>query len=664
MAGLLILTAAQFLWCSATGSISGVVHDTSGAVVPGAAVIALNAGTGVKRTVETDVRGFYSFQALPVGTYEVNVTKTGFYRYRQTGLVLDVNSDLVVDVLLKLGEIRQEVSVASTAVHVDTRSTEIGDVITGTTITAMPLNGRSYVDLLALQPGVASENSIQGDPEFGGVSAYGETSAPFQSSSFSAAGNLSMNGNQETSNAFMVNGALVDDVVQQGTTVVPNLDSVAEFRILTNGYQAEYGNYGGGQINVVTKSGTNKFHGDAFDFVRNTSFDARNFFSPTIGAYHQNQFGGTFGGPILHNKLFFFGDYQGTRYVTGVDTGDVAVPSLQERNGDLSGEASSLTGTVNGAGWAGVLSQELGYPVTDGEPYYTSGCASSAQCVFPGAIIPQRAVSTPASKFMGYIPLPNVSGNFFSTSGNNETFDDNEEALRMDGNTKLGMLSGYYYFDRNSLDNPYPQEDIPGFSGLGGQQAQLATFGDTKTLGSTKVNELHLNFLRVYNSYWDPVGGVGPSVSSFGITEGCETLGVCVLAPQYQGVPRVDFNEFSIGVNSHTGTFVQNTFEGIDNFSKVWGTHTLMFGGETHFDQLTEYLISRPNGDFSFNGAETGLDFGDFLIGAPAEYQQGESLPGYNRSRYYGLYAQDTWRAAADVSVNYGVRWDVSYPWY
>ena len=165
-------------------------------------------------------------------------------------------------------------------------------------MTAVPLNGRSYVDLLALQPGVTPEASTQGSSEFGEVAGYGETSAPFQNSGFSAAGNLSINGNQETSNAFMVNGALVNDVVQQGTALVPNLDSIAEFRILTNGYEAQYGNYGGGQINIVTKSGTNQFHGDAFEFVRNTSLDARNFFSPSIGPYHQNQFGGTVGGPI------------------------------------------------------------------------------------------------------------------------------------------------------------------------------------------------------------------------------------------------------------------------------------------------------------------------------------------------------------------------------
>ena len=462
----MIFVCAQLAWCTATGSISGVVRDTSGASIPGAEVVALNTGTGVKRTVETNAEGFYSFEALPLGTYEVDVNKAGFKGYRETGLVVNVNSALVVDARLEVGEIRQQVSVSSTAVHVDTTSTRMGEVITGATMTAVPLNGRSYVDLLALQPGVSSENSVQGSPNFGGVSAYGETSAPFQSSSFSAAGNLAINGNQETSNAFMVNGALVDDVVQQGTTIVPNLDSIAEFRILTNGYEAQYGNYGGGQVNVVTKSGTNRFHGDGFEFVRNTSLDARNFFSPTIGPYHQNQYGGTFGGPILHNKLFFFGDYQGTRQVVGVDTGEVAVPSAQDRIGNLSDVAGSLTGTVNGAGWAGVLSQTRLYR-------HRRGAVLHPGLHDLGAVrVPERGHSHDGMggavlKTYGLHPGAQSGQRLLFDLGYKQTFDDNETSYRVDGNTGWGMLSGYYYFDKNSLNNPYAQDTIPGFSGLG-----------------------------------------------------------------------------------------------------------------------------------------------------------------------------------------------------
>jgi hypothetical protein len=178
------------------------------------------------------------------------------------------------------------------------------------------------------------------------------------------------------------------------------------------------------------------------------------------------------------------------------------------------------------------------------------------------------------------------------------------------------------------------------------------------------VNELHLNYWRNKNSSFIPVGGVGPKISSFGIVEGCNTLGICPQAPKFEGVPRADFRNFTIGAATHIGTFVQDTYQAVDNFSKVLGTHTLKFGGEFHIDQLTEYLSSRANGAFNFRGTETGSDFADFLIGAPTLYRQGVSLPAYNRSRYYGLYVQDSWRARSDLTVNYGVRWDVSYPWW
>ena len=183
--------------------------------------------------------------------------------------------------------------------------------------------------------------------------------------------------------------------------IIPNLDSIAEFRILTNNFDAEYGEFSGGQINVVTKSGTNAFHGDVFEFLRNTDLDARNYFSPTRGAFDQNQFGGTFGGPIRKNKIFFFGDYQGTRLTQGVDTGQIPVPSMQDRTGNLSDLASSFVTTdangntvpttVSGPYWASLLSQKLGYGVSAGEPYYTPGC-TSATCVFPGAVIPAECV--------------------------------------------------------------------------------------------------------------------------------------------------------------------------------------------------------------------------------------------------------------------------------
>jgi hypothetical protein len=635
-----------------SASISGRVTDQSNAVITNVEVEIKNVDTNVLLVTRTNEDGIYSFPALQPGQYLMNVRKQGFQSVSITGIELHTQDAVARNFVLQIGSSVESVTVSTEVTGVETTNTSLGEVIDSNKMTTVPLNGRSYTDLLALQPGVVPLNS--------GVNPTGEINPPAQELN---PGNLSIGGQRETANAFMVNGSLVEEAVQQGTAIIPNLDSIAEFRILTNGYDAEYGQYSGGQVNVVTKSGSNSYHGSVFEFLRNTDLDARNFFSPTRAPFHQNQFGGTFGGPIHKDKVFFFVDYQGTRQLIGVDTGDVAVPSVQDRTGDLTDIASTLTGTVNGGGWATVLSQRLGYNVTSGEPYYTPGC-TTANCVFPGAVIPQSAWSVPAAKLLQYIPTPNEPGNFFSTSQFGQPLQDDQGGVRVDANTRFGLVSGYYYLDNNNLNDPYPQDNVPGFNGLATQRSQLAQVSDTKSWGSNKVNEFHANYVRNANASFVPVGGVGPKVSSFGIQEGCNTLGVCILAPQYEGVPRVDFRNFTIGVNTHTGTFYQNTYGAQDSFSIVSGTHTLKFGADLNYDQVNEFLSSRNNGDFVFTGSETGSDFADFLIGAPTQYLQGVSAPMYSRTVYFGLFGQDSWRISPNLTLNYGLRWDVSYPWW
>src|SRR5215467_13410536 len=192
-------------------------------------------------------------------------------------------------------------------------------------------------------------------------------------------GNQSISGQREDANGFLINGGDVKELMNGGTSIVPNLDSIHEFRVLTNNFDSEYGNYSGGIVNVVTKSGANAIHGSGFEFLRNTALDARNFFSPERGFFRQNQFGGTLGGPIAKDKVFYFGDYQGTRTSQGIDTGLIPVPTLANRTGDLSDQRDSLTGKVAGPYLAGLLSQKLGYAVREDEPYYSPGCISSTQ---------------------------------------------------------------------------------------------------------------------------------------------------------------------------------------------------------------------------------------------------------------------------------------------
>lgn len=653
------------------GSISGSVKDATGAAIPRAGVTATNTSTGVRHATTTDGKGSYSFLSLPIGNYDIEVTSPGFKPYRRTGVVIDANSDLIVDAALKVGEKNETVTVSDAAVHVEAISSQMGQVVTGTQMTAVPLNGRSFTDLLSLQPGVVPTTSVTS-------STVQDVGASVLSPSGDLnPGTISINGQREFANAFLVNGSDVEEDVNMGSAIVPNLDSIAEFRILTSNFDAEYGEFSGGQINVVTKSGANEFHGDGFEFLRNTDLDARNYFSPTRGRFDQNQFGGTLGGPIRKNSIFFFGDYQGTRSTQGMDTGQIAVPSVQDRMGNLADLASSfvttdaegntIPTTVSGPYWASLLSGKLGYAVLAGEPYYTLGCTDST-CVFPGAVIPRRVWSAPAINLLNYIPASNNSNGTFSTSAYNQTLRDDKGAYRLDANTRWGQLSAYYFLDDWSQNNPYPVAqggaNVPGFNALYTGRAQLLTLGDTKTLGSTALNEFRFSYLRDANDLGKPVGGVGVSLASQGFEVGPGTPGIVPLSPKTEGVESVGFNSYTIGTNTNELNQIGNTFQWLDNFSKVIGTHTLKFGAEFHYDQINVNAIAQFNGSFLFFGTETGSDFADFLLGIPSQYNQSQLRPFYGRNKYAGLYAQDSWRARRSFTLNYGLRWDRIEPWY
>jgi hypothetical protein len=371
---------------------------------------------------------------------------------------------------------------------------------------------------------------------------------------------------------------------------------------------------------------------------------------------------------MKRNRIFFFGDYQGTRMTQGVDTGLIAVPSLEDRLGNLSDLSSFLSGTVTGNYWAGMLGQELGYPVSVGEPYYLPGCNSPAACVFPNATIPQGAWSAPAKALLKYIPQPNQGAGYFTTSAYNEILRDDKGAVRLDANTRLGTLSAYYSLDDYFLNNPYPTAqggaNVPGFNAISLGRAQLLSLSETTTLGSNVVNEFHLSYLRFANNVGQPVGGVGPKLSQQGFVEGPGTLGIVPLDPKIEGIENVSLNSFIFGVDTTGLVQVNNLFQLTNNFSKATGKHLLMMGGGLHFDQINVNPDAVFNGSFQFTGSETGSDFADFLLGVASYYRQGDSASFYLRTRYLGLYGQDSWRAKPNLTLNYGLRWDVLPPWY
>ena len=652
--------SAALVWASVGGSISGTVKDPSGRVIPNADVTVRESSTGLSYQTHSDSKGLYTFPVLPVGHYELQVQAPGFSGYQRTGVVLDTNAALTLDAALEVGGVAQTVSVVDNTLHVETTSTQLGQVITGRQMTAVPLDGRSYTDLLSLQPGVAPQTSITSTT----VQDVGAT--VLNPSGTLNPGTISVNGQREFANYFSVNGADVEEDVNAGTAIIPNLDAIDEFRIITSNFDAEYGEFSGGQINVITKSGSNGFHGNAFEFLRNTDLDARNYFSPTRGAFRQNQFGGTIGGPIRRDRIFFFADYQGTRQTQGIDTGTISVPSNADRPGNLADLSSGLTGVVGGPYFANLLTQKLGYAVTSGESYYVPGCANSTQCVFPNAIIPQKAWSVPAQRMLQYIPAPNTP-NGYATSSFNQTVRDDKGAVRIDANTRLGLLSGYYFIDDFDLDNPYPVAQsgasVPGFNAITTGRAQLFALGHTKTFSTTMVNELHFSYMRDNTDLGQPVGGRGVSLVSQGFENADGTPQHRRPRSQGRSVENLNFNGYSTGAAANQLTQVNNTYQVTDAVSKVLGSHTMKFGGEFHADQVNAHPIAQFNGSFVFSGTETGVDFADFLIGVPSQYNQSQLNPFYARNKYVGLFAQDSWHVLPNLTLNYGLRWDRIAPW-
>ena len=645
LAWCLIAGACQIvLRADITGTILGTVRDPSGAAMPNVAITATNIETNLAQTTHSDTSGDYRFLALPAGTYKVEASQSGFRKFVEDGVVLLVNQERRVDIAMNVGNLEQQVEVTANAVQVETTSTQLGTVIEEKAILNLPLNGRSFIDLLSIQAGVAYTGAN------------------------TAAGNVSVNGQREGSNAFYVNGGDVNEGRNFGTSIIPNLDSVAEFRLITNGFDAEYGRFSGAVMNAITKSGTNGFHGSAFEFLRNNELDGRGFFDKAVPVLKRNQFGYAIGGPAIKNKLFWFTDYQGTRLHQGSSGSLSQLPSTDMRNGTFSPD--DLSGTVSGPYWAQTLSQRLGYTVTNDEPYSSSKCVTTAQCVFPNGIIPTKAFSPIAVNLLkSYIPLPNGGGTTFNPPSQVTTTTDNKFGQRADfDNRKTGRWYGYWHIDNSTAV-------VPGIYGaqygnFGTTQpvrAQQGVLANTKAFGPTAVNEARVDFTRSASSGTQPTDKQ-VSLSSLGFATGPSTLGIVASGPPgWESVPPISLSgqiNFSFGRNIQATGQYNNTWHLADSFSKVFGKHTFKAGGDFRYLQINERNVYAPNGNFSFDGTETGHDVADFLLGAPAQYIQASLQVLDSRTRYGSAYAQDSWRVAPNFTINYGLRWEVSMPWY
>lgn len=694
---LIMLASAAMSRADVTGSIQGTVHDRTQAVVAGAHIKVTNVLTNLSEETVSAADGSYRFLALPAGAYKLTATAAGFQTFTTTDIDVKVNDKLTIDVALEVGTVQQQIIIEANAVQVQTESTQLGDVIESKKMLALPLNGRSYIDLLGLQAGVApaTAGTIGGDRQVSGNL---------------NAGNISVNGQRETANAFLVNGGDVSEGRNLGAGLVPNLDSVEEFRLITNSFDAEYGKFSGAVMNAITKSGNNGFHGDVFEFWRNDKLDAKNYFVSGKSELRRNQFGYAVGGPFWKNKLFWFTDYQGTRQVEGAETGLITLPTADQRLGNFDPTLfqTTTTMTINGTdyqvpvpttvdgpqtgtggdqSWAQVLSQRLGKTVNASEPYSMievpdatkpwgfslAPCTDPAQCVFPnGFIDPNKAWSPVAVKTLAYIPAPTVPGDTNNYSNNNQrnTVSDNKYGQRVDFNNKTtGNWSWYYHYDYSSVSSALPCgcTEPPGFPSLSLNRVQQFVMSNTKTFGSTAVNEARITVFRNRLNKDNPKGSFA-KLSDLGFNN-ANGLGIIPSTtpgyPEY--MPQMYFNNFFIGVPT-LNTFQPNTtYTASDGFSKLLGRHTLKFGGEARYLQVNERNYASPNGNFVFDGSMTGLDFADYLLGAPASvngYTQAALQVLDSRTRYGGAYVQDTWKARSNLTLNLGLRWEVSMPWY
>ena len=668
---LFVLLGAAQLWADVTGSIQGYVRDHSGAVVTGVHVVVTETSTNLTRDTTTDAQGAYTFLALPPGKYKITATNAGFQQSTIKDVDLNVNDKLRFDIALAVGTVHEVMEVEANAVQVQTVATALGTTIESQQLLAMPLNGRSYLDLLSLQAGVSPANTN------GGYSDRGPSSGLYTSSG-SGSGNVSTDGQPEWANAFLVNGAEVNETKNMGAGLIPNADSVAEFRLLTNSFSAEYGKFTGAVMNTVTKSGTNRFHGTLFEFYRNQKMDATNYFDLSKAELKQHQFGGVFGGPIWKDKLFFFVDYQQTRQVAGAST-YLQVLSADERNGIFPDTA--LNSAVQGTAWATTLMNRGGGTIVAGVTKYNQlGTAVTTTSVDGNG----NPVSVPGHDISAYIDpvtvltlsqIPAANSGVFnlSDSSHKGSIIDTNRAQRVDFVTrKTGDWSFYYHYDDATGIQPVYQqayqgvENVPGYPATVPSRDQLFTMSNTKTFGTSAVNVARFQFFRTALRTAQP--SASSAISGYGVygfntdptTGGLVNTGT---AGYPSSLPMLLFNNFAVGNNWLNLYQPNTTFGAGDTFSKTIGNHSLSFGGELKYYRLNARNECGPNGYFQFTGSETGTDVSDYYIGAPGSFVQCSIQVLDNRTRYGGLFAADTWKAAPNLTVNLGLRWDVARPW-
>jgi hypothetical protein len=639
-----LMTGGNVYAQDATGRIIGNVTDPSGSAVAGATVTVDNVSTHIVETTTTNKEGYYQVLSLPIGYYQVTIVQTGFSKEVFENQNLQINQSLRLDAQLKLGQQTETVEVQDQAANVETLSETIGTSVTGETIKRAPLNGRNVLDLAALQPGVTETNGDSG-----------------------AAGNYSIAGGRSDSVTYLLDGAVNNDLIDNGVVFNPNPDTIAEFRILESNYSAEYGRNAGGIISVVTKSGTNDWHGSAFEFLRNDAFNANAFFNNEEGlprnVLKRNQYGATFGGPIKKNKIFFFVGYQGQRLSAEQNSGTNTVYTPAELQGNFSQAAPLgtqigtdsqnnpiLCGVATGCPDPGVVA------FLTLNPYFVGTTGNAAQ-----AIIDPSTFNTISKKYIaaGYFPTdPSGQANYQGRYTNNNNEITGKLDFLISDKDKVSITLGG---SRNPTLNPFPYSSVPGFPDTGFLHTYLLNGTYYHSFTTNVVNEFRGFTQRSSSAQGFPVGKL-PTAAD---------LGIGITPDNPTGPPNMYFdNGLQVGP-SEAGptTFADNTFGFLDTVSWIRGKHNFKFGGGlTGYQNNTvyDYYI---NGEFDFytipyadgpNGS--GNPLADFLLGAPSQLYQSPQAPSNIRSKAMNVFFQDEWHVSRRFTLTLGLRYEYSQP--
>ncbi len=595
---------------SATASLRGVVTDATKAVVPGAEVIISSVGTAQQRAQNTDSHGEFSFQELFVGDYRVEVRFEGFANWVNTRIHLDVGNQSQIEVQLVPAGAEQTIEVSAEAAGLQTNEIAQGAVVSEREIANLPLNGRSFAQLGILQPGVR--------PTSASLMVMGN---------FRRAGqNYEVNGQRPESNTFLVDGMRNINRLDGGYAYRPPADSIAEFRILTTTAPAEFGGTNGGITTIVTRSGTNDFHGTLYEFFRNTVLDANNYFAPEKEALQQNQFGVTAGGPMVHNHAYFFAYYEGLRNLQDITHG-VVVPTLAERIGDFTGDAPILlngTGTPLGNDLSGQIS-----PIT--------------------------------ARYLEMFPIPNTAQDpHLAQTTNASQYNSDQGGIKADWLAgSADTLSARYSYSTMELMSPYSElgADVPGFPVGYYTNTQLGGLTETHTFSPQTVLTANVSFFQNHIVLDKRLSGLSPEAFGFGYAS---------TWPSATGAPLIMTQGYSnVGdpiINPRDTT--QNDYAFSTNVAHTQGKHVTSFGGQFRRTQINGYQSNFASGTFSFTvQGYTNNAMANFELGRPDIFTQaGGDFTRDLRGWELGAYGQDEYRLGPRLTLNYGLRYEITTP--